>query len=302
MSVSPDSIQETAGETSITVTATLGGAVSTMDTEVVVTVGDSGDTATITTDYTLNIPTATLTVTIPELMTSGSGTFSITPVADDVSDNGETITISGTASGFTTINSATLTIVEFSREDQQAIEQTVAAQASGITQVVTEQIGIRLASRTSAGSTQDRQSLSSIDWQDRLAKFTYEGLQRLDSEADMSLDWLLRAAGGNGQLLMPLGAESLTLWATGGRISTKGDGVADYEGDVNSFILGVDTALSNDWLAGVAVSYSDSEIDYTMTGTPEAKTEQSLYGIHPYLSRTISKGLTLWATAGYGVW
>ena len=315
LTISRDSIQETDSTTTITVTATLDGALSTMATEVTITVGDSGDTATITTDYTLNIPTSTLTVTIPRLMTSGSGTFAITPIADNENDNEETITISGTAGGFT-INPATLTITGFSEEEQQVIEQTVAAQASSVTQVVSENIGSFLASRTSApapapapdgggGGDVNRESLTSIDWQDwqqRFAKLAYEGLKRLDSDADMSLDWALKAAAGDGRLLMPLSIESLTLWAAGGRLKTKGDGMGDYDGGVNSFVVGVDTNLINNWLLGIAASYSDSQVDYTMDGTPIGTTEQNLYSVHPFLSHSLAEhGLTLWVTAGYGV-
>ena len=101
------SVDEGASPT-VTVTATLSPTSVTlpMATEVTVTVGDSGDTATEGTDYTT---VGDITVTIEAGATSGTGTFQFETTDDAFADTGETVTVSGTADGFT-INQLTLAI------------------------------------------------------------------------------------------------------------------------------------------------------------------------------------------------
>ena len=57
--------------------------------------------------------------------------------------------------------------------------------------------------------------------------------------------------------------------------------------------------LGADLLAGVAVSRSRIDLDYTNTG--DGDYESDLTSVHPYLGWTAGR-LDLWATAGYGVW
>ena len=87
----------------VTVTATFSPDSITLpaDTPVSVTVGDSGDSATEGTDYTM---VDDLTVTIAAGATSGTGTFQFASADDAVADPGETVTVSGTAGGFTFTN------------------------------------------------------------------------------------------------------------------------------------------------------------------------------------------------------
>ena len=92
----------------VTVTATLSPTNVTLPdaTVVTVTVGDSGDTATEGTDYTT---VGDITVTIPAGVASGTGTFQLQATDDEFADTPETVTVSGTADGFT-INQLTLAI------------------------------------------------------------------------------------------------------------------------------------------------------------------------------------------------
>ena len=101
------SVEEGASPT-VTVTATLSPTNVTLPyaTVVTVTVGDSGDTATEGTDYTT---VGDITVTIPAGVASGTGTFQFETTDDEFADTPETVTVSGTADGFT-INQLTLAI------------------------------------------------------------------------------------------------------------------------------------------------------------------------------------------------
>ena len=103
LSLNPVTVDEDGGAVSVTVTGTLDGAPRTTDTTVTVAVSgaqtSSGDFAAVT-DFTL---------TISALEASGTATFTLTPVDDDVDESNETVTVGGTVSGLT-VTGATLTI------------------------------------------------------------------------------------------------------------------------------------------------------------------------------------------------
>ena len=106
LSVDPTSVSEGAGSTTVTVTGTLNGGVSTSVTSVTVSV-DSG-TATAVTDFdTVN----GFTLTIPANQIEGTQTFALVPTDDAFAEGAETVTVSGSANGLT-VDSATLTITD----------------------------------------------------------------------------------------------------------------------------------------------------------------------------------------------
>ena len=95
LSVSHPSVGESAGATTVTVTGTL---VDLVDTSVTVevTVGTVG-TATEDTDFVRVQPFA---LTINAREATGTATFTLIPVADDVDEDDETVSVSGTAQVF----------------------------------------------------------------------------------------------------------------------------------------------------------------------------------------------------------
>ena len=100
LSVSPASLAEDAGATTVTVTATLNGAA--LATATVVTVSEvAGGTATSGTDYTA---VSQFTLTIQANQASGTGTFEFTPTSDGMAEGDETVRLSGTT---TDLGSAT---------------------------------------------------------------------------------------------------------------------------------------------------------------------------------------------------
>ena len=115
LTTDPTSVGEDASATEVTVTATLGGSVTLAGaTEVTVSVG--GGTATSGTDYTA---VDNFTLTIAATQSTGSGTFTLTPKQDSVSEGNETIDVTGTASGFT-VTQAEITLTD---DDQPATTQ-----------------------------------------------------------------------------------------------------------------------------------------------------------------------------------
>ena len=110
LKVSPASVAENAGETDIMVTAAFPQGSATLSTPTVVNVTLAAATAQ-TADFT---PVQPFNVTIPASARSGTATFQFTPNDDTSMEGSETVTVSGTttASGITTINPATLTIID----------------------------------------------------------------------------------------------------------------------------------------------------------------------------------------------
>ena len=104
LSVSPAEIREYAGAQIVTVTATADGPVDAAAT-VALTLGG---TAAAATDYAAN---GILSITIATGQTSAATVLAITPVADSIADDGETIVVAGTAAGYR-VAAATLTIAQ----------------------------------------------------------------------------------------------------------------------------------------------------------------------------------------------
>ena len=111
LSADPSTLREDDKATTITVTATLDNN-GTFATDTVVTLSRGG-TATPGTgnDYTA---TALASVTIPANSTSGSGTFTLTPIDDAVVEGDETIVLSGTA-GTMSVSDVTITLTDHNK-------------------------------------------------------------------------------------------------------------------------------------------------------------------------------------------
>ena len=107
LSVNPTSVREDAGATTVTVTAMLDEDARASATVVTVSVGAESDGATEGTDYA-TVPD--LTVTIAAGATSGTGTFTLTPIEDEAVEGPETLDVSGTMTAGLTVAAAVLTI------------------------------------------------------------------------------------------------------------------------------------------------------------------------------------------------
>ena len=84
------------------------------DVSVTVTVGATGGSAALTTDYTRSTGSVTLTIRAATLQTL-SGSFTITPASDKITEQHETIRFTGTATGYT-IAPINLAITDQDRE------------------------------------------------------------------------------------------------------------------------------------------------------------------------------------------
>ena len=109
LSLDPGSVSEDAGSVSLKVTATLDQQARPEPTAVTLTVGRTGDAAESGTDYTSVADYVRVVLTIPGGETTGTATFTLTPVDDELAEGPETITVGGTASGLS-VEDATLTL------------------------------------------------------------------------------------------------------------------------------------------------------------------------------------------------
>ena len=97
LSASPSSVTEDAGATTVTVTATMASGTMSADTAVTVSVGETGDEATSVSDYAA---VSDFTLTIKSGKSSGTATFTLTPVDDPLYEGDEKLTINGSATGY----------------------------------------------------------------------------------------------------------------------------------------------------------------------------------------------------------
>ena len=99
LSATPASVNENAGATKVTVTATLTSGLSSTATSVTTRVGKTGDSAVEITDYA---EVDDFTISIPSGEKSATGTFTLTPVNDKLYEGAsESLTIDGSATNAT---------------------------------------------------------------------------------------------------------------------------------------------------------------------------------------------------------
>ena len=115
LSLSPDSVDEGAGRTSVTVTAALNRGIREAATPVRVTL--KGASAAAGEDFQAVSP---FTVTIPAGEPSATGSFTLRPVNDSIAEGTETLEAVGTASGLVE-GRATLTIADDDEESETVI-------------------------------------------------------------------------------------------------------------------------------------------------------------------------------------
>ena len=132
LTVSPATVGEGAGETEITVTATVNGTTRYVDAKTV-TVSVGGGTAISDTDYDA---VANFDITIAAGDASKTGTFDLTPKQDDLHEGSETINVSGTSDSLT-ITPATVTINDDDGQPSFAVADASANEGDAITFTVT---------------------------------------------------------------------------------------------------------------------------------------------------------------------
>ena len=172
LAVSPESVAEDAGATTVTVTATLNDAVRASATPVTVAVGAASDAATEGTDYTA---VSDLTMSIVAGNTADTVTFTLTPTDDAVVEGDETLSISGT----TAVTTLTLTNTEVTLTDDDGsaavtIDNASANEGDTITFTVTLDKAVQ-GGLTVTPSFTDGTATSGTDYTENTAALTFAG-------------------------------------------------------------------------------------------------------------------------------
>ena len=132
LTVAPTTVGEGAGETEITVTATVNGTTRYVDAKTV-TVSVGGGSAISGTDYDA---VANFDITIAAGDASKAGTFDLTPTDDDLYEGNETIDVTGTSNSLT-ITKASITLEDNDTQPSFAVADASAAEGDAITFTVT---------------------------------------------------------------------------------------------------------------------------------------------------------------------
>ena len=118
------------------------------------------------------------------------------------------------------------------------------------------------------------------------------GSEALLGDTEFELAWGGQEAEG--------GRERWALWGEGDVQAFSGAtaGAREYDGDVRTGYVGLDTELSEHWLVGTAVSRSRGDADWT-AGAGGGRLTSTLTAVHPYV-RWSGGSTSVWATAGGG--
>ena len=305
VTVTPTSLSLTEGGSTGTYTVKL----NTMPSGNVTVTPGSGDTGAV-------MVSAVLTFTPSNWDTARMVT--VTPVGDDDADN-ETVTVTHAISGYGTVRTADSVMVmvtDDETEDRPQVEarkQELIGLSRATLGMATDMIGARVGgdlSGSSAGAGAiGEQALGVMG---NLLGFSHGS----ELSTNLSLEQLGEQLWNQSFHISQSDSERAigeqrgrwSLWGAGELRSFKGDDTSDaedhsYSGSIKAGWLGVDYQFSNAWLAGLAVSFSSVESDYTyrsQDGTGAGKTETQLTTFYPYGSLQLTERLKLWGTAGIG--
>ncbi len=307
LSVSPGTVDEDGGATTVTVTGTLVGAPRTSNTAVTVSVSAGtasiGDFAAVP-DFTLAIPAG---------RTSGTATFMLTPVDDSIDEPDETIVVEGTSPGLE-VTAATVSIANedsmpkawiarFGRTVAEQVLKAADIRMSALPRpgVEAHVAGHRVGGAAAVGpesGTDLRYERHSRIPVGRAAEETDPNRRRAVSRAVMERELLTGSS-------FTLTAETeghglISLWGRGAmtRFNGREDRVS-LDGEVTNGMLGADWTWG-DATAGLILSHSRGTGAYR--GTSDSGSVSSyLNGFFPWGRYALNERLTVWGVAGYGV-
>ncbi len=304
LAVSPASVAEDGGAQSVRVTAAFPQGSAYRFTDTIVTLSVAGKTASAE-DFAA---VADFPVIIPRLALRGTATFTLTPILDVLMEGDETVTVSGIAAGLT-VTGTEVTIVDDVRGAKKVGTAVNRAILPPVTQAMAADTETAVKRRIDAVTS----GVGQVPAYNVASQRTLAGLMQTVSDGlrdggSLTVERLL----GGTSFVLPLnttddgsktGWRSLAIWGTGDYRNLGGGEAVDWDGEIFSGHLGVDTRLSADLLVGLATSVSQGSLDYA--GLSGANPIGGSYttrmtSVHPYVNWSSSEGLDLWGTLGYG--
>ena len=307
LEVNPTSLDESDAATTVTVTASFGNP-TVLGSDTQVTVQVTGNTATEGTDFTTDTgDTDFVTVIIAAMASSGMKTFTLTPISDVLMEGDETVTVSGTATGFM-VTGTEVTIIDDkvgARKARTAVNREVLPQ---VTQAMAASTVTAVTGRIDAVTS----GVGQVPSYNLASQQTLAGIMQTVSQGlgngSLTIERLL----GGSSFVLPLhatndgqqtGLRSLAIWGNGDYRNLGGGKAIEWDGEIFSGHLGVDTRLSANLLVGLAASLSKGSFDYaglSGTDTTAGSYTTRMTSVHPYVNWSSPAGVDLWGSLGYG--
>ena len=196
--------------------------------------------------------------------------------------------------------------------ERAAVTDTLATVAATTVANVTTNIGARFsAARSGTGLTRISLAGQSVTRPSTLEETDWNSLWEQDGYSRaLSSDELLRStdfqiALGANEGAQAQAAETWTFWGRGDlqNFSSQPSQGSSYGGDLRAGYFGLDTQVDDQWLAGVAVSRTMAEADYSLgiSGADNDGTmDVSLTSLIPYVRFAPEAETELWAIVGVG--
>ena len=241
---------------------------------------------------------------------TATGTFMLTVIDDEDTEGDETLVFSGTLGAgvvatFDPIANVTLTINDNDGAPSidAVLPELTRVSVASVIDVLSGRIE-QVASGASGGGS------ASFAGHSSLAQALAANQQKLN-DGDLSLLEALAGSSialdfdGTGTAAPAAGGQAgssggIGVWASADydRISSKDDGLGDWDGSQFSLSVGVDGHVSRSTLIGVAASWSKGSAEFDSDATLE--TDTSLLGLNPYIGWHSRDGKqTAWGTVGY---
>ena len=240
---------------------------------------------------------------------TGSGTFMLTVVDDEDTEIDETVVFSGTLGTTTAVYNAienvTLTINDNDGAPSidAVLPELTRVSVASVIDVLSGRIE-QVASGASGGGSASFAGHSSLAQalaanQQRLNDGDLSLLEALaGSSIALELDGTGMAAPSAAGQAGSSGGVGVWVSADYDRISSKDDGLGDWDGSQFSLSVGVDGHVSRSTLIGVAASWSRGSAEFDID--PTLETDTSLLGLNPYIGWHSRDGKqTAWGTVGY---
>ena len=296
LSLSTTSVTEGDAPLTVTVTAELlGGTAASTARSMTITVGP--DTAETPADFTAD--PASLTLTIPASMLTGTASFELTVTDDEDVESDETLRVAGTLD-LLAVRDAVLTI-----DDDDGGPPVVEALLPELGRIYAASVIDAVSGRVEAVASG---GLSSSAGSSSLAHRLAANQQNLndgdllslleESPLAFELGGTGAAGSGGGQAASP---SPFGLWASGDydRLASKSDELGPWDGRQFTLHAGMDTEISRNALVGVAGSWSKS--NFVFDDDTMLETDADLMGLNLYVGGHSGDGKrNVWATVGYG--
>ena len=206
---------------------------------------------------------------------------------------------------FTIVVNESDVVADAGAEERESVADTIRAVTGATTANITTNIGTRFsAARGGISIALNEQSIMLDDLYGNTL-WNADGKSRT-----LGLDDLLRSSGfqvvfGAAEGTDAYMATQWTLWGRGDLqfFSSEPDQGAGYDGDLQAGYLGFDMQLADQWLAGVAVSHTAAEADYSPEGGEageDGRMDITLTSVLPYARFTPDSGTEIWAILGAG--